>query len=145
MFLPTVSFLCSLSTTTTNGRPTDVYYDNVWPGKTPNWEESSGQEYGCNVLFQQGQLLVNIGSGIRSFPLDDDDEVVWYSVPFGGNDVPMPYIVTRKWTYLLEENVYIANHLRRRKDRNIEDPYWNEYYYWKEESKKVLHHLMVQD
>ena len=116
---------------------TNIHYDQVWIGQTPEYEALSGQEFGCNILFRVKQTLVNVGAAIESFPLESGDQVKWYSVPFGGNDVPMPYVVTKRWTYLIAEHVRVLTQERKRKDPKVEDPYWNEYYHWEEKKDAV--------
>lgn len=72
----------------------------------------------------RGQRLVCIGSSIQTFRLRDaDEQVVSYHSPIGNSDVPYPYLVTTRRTYLVVEGVCVDNGRR-----NMgEDPY-QEYY-----------------
>lgn len=50
-----------------------------------------------------------IGSDIREFKTINGDLIKKYYSPIGNNDVPYPYAIGEKYTYLMIEQVYIPN------------------------------------
>ena len=50
-----------------------------------------------------------IGSDIREFKTINGDIIKKYYSPIGNNDVPYPYAIGEKYTYLMIEQVYIPN------------------------------------
>lgn len=67
--------------------------------------------------FHGNSVLVNIkknkyifiGHDIREITLEKDDKILKYFSPDGNNDVPYPYAVGEKYTYLILEGVCIDN------------------------------------
>jgi hypothetical protein len=64
---------------------------------------------GNTLLFKiDKDTYMYIGEKINLFTLLDD-EIVDYKSPVGNSDVPYPYAVGKKNTYLMIEDVYIKN------------------------------------
>ena len=77
-------------------------YKKLYPGKDPLNISWGGSETGNTVLAQiSANKFVFIGDGAYSFELVDGDEPVLYSSPVGNSDVPYPYLIGKKYTYLL--------------------------------------------
>ena len=77
-------------------------YKKLYPGKDPLKIGWGGSETGNTVLAQiSAKKFVFIGDGAYSFELVDGDEPVLYSSPVGNSDVPYPYLIGKKYTYLL--------------------------------------------
>jgi hypothetical protein len=72
-----------------------------------------------------------IGDAVKTFEPIKDDLILDYQSPIGNSDVPYPYAVGEKYTYLMIENVYIDNAALNKK----EDPY-KQYYGFGDEAKK---------
>ncbi len=72
------------------------------------------------MLFelQDGSYMI-VGESVKTFKIPHGDTIRKYVSPVGNNDVPYPYAVGDKYTYLLIENVRIANELLVEAD----DPY----------------------
>jgi hypothetical protein len=57
---------------------------------------------GNSILLQTAtNRYVFIGDCVYEFSLQEGDSVVTYVSPVGNNDVPYPYIIGEKFTYLL--------------------------------------------
>jgi hypothetical protein len=54
---------------------------------------------------------VYIGNEIKAFQTKQDDMIIKYISPIGNSDVPYPYAIGKKFTYLILENKYIPNEL----------------------------------
>jgi hypothetical protein len=52
-----------------------------------------------------------IGDRIYLFKIQNNDEIIKYYSPIGNNMVPYPYILGKKYTYLMIDEVYIDNNL----------------------------------
>ena len=77
-------------------------YKKLFPGKDPLKISWGGSDTGNTVLAQiSTNKFVFIGDGAYSFELVDGDEPVLYSSPVGNSDVPYPYLIGKKYTYLL--------------------------------------------
>ena len=77
-------------------------YKKLFPGKDPLRISWGGSDTGNTVLAQiSAKKFVFIGDGAYSFELVDGDEPVLYSSPVGNSDVPYPYLIGKKYTYLL--------------------------------------------
>lgn len=80
-------------------------YTKLWVGEDPlgityDWDPSYMR--GNSVLVQKGlNTYIFIGEMIYSFSLEAGDSVEKYVSPVGNNDVPYPYIIGKKNTYLL--------------------------------------------
>lgn len=66
------------------------------------------------LLHIKNNTYIYIGMTIYQF--ESKDYITTYVSPIGNNDVPYPYAVGQKFTYLMEEHKYIENYL-------IWDPY----------------------
>jgi hypothetical protein len=77
-------------------------YKKIYPGKDPLKISWGGSETGNTVLAQiSANKFIFIGDNVYSFELVDGDEPVLYSSPVGNSDVPYPYLIGKKYTYLL--------------------------------------------
>lgn len=77
-------------------------YDNFYPGKDEYLVVNEEDEYvGNTCLLVKNNKYIFIGSKIISFSLMDDDRFVKFCSPLGNSDVPYPYIIGKKYVYLL--------------------------------------------
>ena len=101
-------------------------YKRMFVGKSPHnamtkYSGGYGPRFdGNSMLFQLPDgSYVNIGGCIKAFKPLNGDVIRHYVSPVGNNDVPYPYAVGDKYTYLLAEDVRIPNAAL----GNGEDPY----------------------
>jgi hypothetical protein len=75
--------------------------------------EKRGKRRGNSILLQNmNGKYTYIGDGIREFSAKAGDVIKEYYSPIGNNDVPYPYAVGEKFTYLLvDEVLYVNNDL----------------------------------
>lgn len=72
--------------------------------------EPKGEGKGNSILLQLSKnKYMFIGWKIETFATPDGDEILRYYSPIGNNDVPYPYAIGKKYTYLMIENVYLPN------------------------------------
>lgn len=89
-------------------------YLKVYVGKDPK-----------DPFFDGNSLLVHVEPhkyifiGWDVLEITTPDEIVSFSSPVGGSDVPYPYAIGERNTYLLIEDIYIPNYLR----DETQDPY----------------------
>jgi|SRR5271154_3455912 len=94
-------------------------YKKIFIGDDP--DKPNGMFKGNSILVQKNKhYYIFIGQDIYSFR--PKDEIINYVSPVGNSDVPYPYAVGTENTYLMIENVMIANVARL-----TDDPY--EQYY----------------
>ena len=81
-----------------------------------------GEKFDGNTLLIQvsESTFIHIGGNIIQFSIKD--QPMKFVSPVGNNDVPYPYLIGSKNTYLLAENVFIPND-----ERTKQDPY-DQYY-----------------
>ena len=97
---------------------------------------------GNSILIKLSKhKYISIGWKVEEFKTED--EIVKYVSPIGNSDVPYPYAIGTKYTYLMIENIYIENEFL--KIYGNEDPY-DVYYGFlhdkkKKENKKILENL----
>ena len=85
---------------------------------------------GNTILVQiDTNSYIYIGGMIYSFEIDD--QIIEYISPIGNNDVPYPYAIGTKYTYLMLEQFYVPNN-----KLNVEDPYQQYYAHDKVNFKK---------
>ena len=89
--------------------------DTLKFGRKIGWTPSMK---GNSILAQlPGGKMLYIGSQIYEFSMLPGDEPVTYSSYVGNSDVPYPFLVGKKHTYLMIEHVTIPNeHLAAKKD-----------------------------
>lgn len=81
--------------------------DLGYPGYAPK-----GEGKGNSILLQlTKEKYMFVGWNICTFDVVKGDEILKYYSPIGNNDVPYPFAVGRKYTYLMIENVYLPNEL----------------------------------
>ena len=81
-------------------------------GPLPKGEDKVAFEPGNSILIcVSGNKYIYIGDKIYSFETDDgkDNEIIKYISPVGNNDVPYPYAISEKNTYLMIEDVILDN------------------------------------
>lgn len=79
--------------------------DMGYPGYAPK-----GEGKGNSILLQlTKEKYMFIGWNISTFDIVKGDEIIKYYSPIGNSDVPYPFAVGRKYTYLMIENVYLPN------------------------------------
>ena len=63
------------------------------------------------MICVSGDKYIYIGSEIYSFTTGNGKEnaIVKYISPIGNNDVPYPYAISGKYTYLMIEDVILDN------------------------------------
>jgi hypothetical protein len=89
-------------------------YLKVFIGKS---KRNCKKENGNSILFQiSKQKYIYVGSEIYQFCIDD--VIFGYMSVIGNSDVPYPYAVGNKNTYLLLERTYLPNDVI-----NTKDPY----------------------
>lgn len=87
--------------------------------------DNNPDDDGNSILIQlSDNKYVSIGFNIVTFEIDD--QIINHYSPIGNNDVPYPYFVGEKNTYLILENQYISND-KIINDGTIDYPY-NQYY-----------------
>jgi hypothetical protein len=65
---------------------------------------------GSSILLKQTKnQYTYIGDTVKTFESYDDDKILDYFSPIGNSDVPYPYAVGEKYTYLMIEDVAISN------------------------------------
>jgi hypothetical protein len=99
--------------------------------KTPYEKIFVGSQGSSILLKQSKNKYMYIGDAVKTFEPIKDDVLLDYQSPIGNSDVPYPYAVGEKYTYLMIENVYIDNAALNKK----EDPY-KQYYGFGDEAKK---------
>lgn len=72
-------------------------YDNFYPGK----DGDEDQYVGNTCLLVKNNKYTFIGRKVISFSLQDNDTFVKFCSPLGNSDVPYPYIIGKKYVYLL--------------------------------------------
>ena len=81
----------------------DIKYKKIFVGK-----DSNNKNTGNSLLLQISKnKYIYIGSSIYMFQIDDT--IISYKSPIGNSDVPYPYAIGTKYTYLMIEKVYIDN------------------------------------
>lgn len=92
-------------------------YKNIFIGDDPGYPQFKGN----SILIQiDARKYIYVGWYIYSFKIDDT--ITSYYSRIGNSDVPYPYAVGTKNTYLMSEHVYIPNETIR-----YNDPY-DQYY-----------------
>ena len=104
---------------------------------------AKGDDKGNTILLKLTESKYQfIGLSIQTFETVNNDTILKYYSPVGNNDVPYPYAVGEKYTYLMIESVYIPNEVL---DMN-EGPY--EQYYGHVNKykgiKKLAKHLIMK-
>lgn len=90
---------------------------------------------GNSILLEFSDKYIHIGQNIFSFKTLNNNKIVDYCSPIGGNDVPYPYAVDSDGNvYLMTANVVIKNFYLEKKDY-ANDPY--AYYYKSPYNKKI--------
>lgn len=92
-----------------------IPYQKIFIGENNNKSQFGiGKAKGNTILLQlsQGkyQIIGNMGS-IQTFSTPDSDIITKYYSPIGNSDIPYPFAIGNKYTYLLVENKYIPNEL----------------------------------
>jgi hypothetical protein len=102
-------------------------YENAWIGKC----KSCGKGFDGNSILVKltapTRTYMSIGDRVYTFKTADD--IVQYESPVGNSDVPYPYAVGSKNTYLMLENMFIPNDMR-----TTDDPY--EQYYCRDKGQE---------
>ena len=97
-------------------QPTE--YARLFVGKSPRnrmtaFSGAYGREFdGNSVLFQLADGMSSymfVGESIMTFKAAPGDVIRSYTSPVGNNDVPYPYAVGDKFTYVIREKVRIPN------------------------------------
>jgi hypothetical protein len=85
-------------------------YRKIFPGDNGMKLEHYIGGKGNSVLLEHTHgSYTYIGESIRNFKTIDGDVIRKYYSPIGNNDVPYPYAIGDKYTYLMIEDVYIPN------------------------------------
>lgn len=100
-----------------------VDYKKIFIGNDPKHRSFKGNSIVIEIIPNN---YLYIGSEIYTFKTKD--EIIDYKSPIGNNDVPYPYAIGTKNTYLMIENIYIPNDLKEN-----EDPYAQYYTMRKQE------------
>ena len=91
----------------------DVPYKKLFIGdndKNFPLYEKKGVDKGNSILLLRADSTYQfIGESIKTFKTIDGDKILNYYSPVGNNDVPYPYAVGEKYTYLMIERVYLPN------------------------------------
>ena len=91
----------------------EISYKKIFVGDNTLEQEGyapKGEGKGNSILLQLTKnKYMFIGWKIETFKVPDGDEILNYYSPIGNNDVPYPYAVGKKYTYLMIENVYLPN------------------------------------
>lgn len=103
-------------------------FQKIWLGgndqNLPMYEPKSAHDKGNSILLDLGKgKLMWIGWKVYTFEVEKGDEIQNFYSPIGNNDVPYPYAVGNTHTYLMIEDVSVANELLTKG----QDPY--EHYY----------------
>ena len=97
-----------------------VPYKQVFTGEDDEEMAAEDFEEGNTVL-----AVANNGTGIYIgndiYIFKPKDKILRYYSPIGPNDVPYPYAVGEKYTYLMIENRYVANNVL------VDNPYMQLY------------------
>ena len=81
----------------------DIKYKKIFVGK-----DNNNKNTGNSLLLQISKnKYIYVGSSIYMFQIDDT--IISYKSPIGNSDVPYPYAIGTKYTYLMIEKVYIDN------------------------------------
>ena len=95
--------------------------------------EPKGADKGNTILLKLTDTKYQfIGLSIQTFETIKGENILKYYSPVGNNDVPYPYAVGEKYTYLMIESVYIPNEVL---DAN-EGPY-EQYYVHVHKNKNI--------
>ena len=122
----------------------------------PKGEDKVAFEPGNSILiYVNGNKYIYIGHEIYSFETASgkDNEIIKYISPIGNNDVPYPYAISEKNTYLMIEDVILDNQYLNDSRISSDNQYKNDpyclYYGWcgennlKEKAiklkKKIIH------
>ena len=93
----------------------EIPYKKIFVGDNTLEQEGyapKGEGKGNSILLQLTKnKYMFIGWKIETFTVPDGDEIQNYYSPIGNNDVPYPYAVGKKYTYLMIENAYLPNEL----------------------------------
>lgn len=85
-------------------------YKKIFKIEQPTWAIKRGMSFqnGNSVLIQTSNTsYIWIGWKIEQFTISDP--IIRFFSPIGNNDVPYPYAIGSKNTYLMLENIYIPN------------------------------------
>ena len=90
-----------------------IAYKKIFIGDNTLEQEGyapKGEYKGNSILLQLTKnKYMSIGWKIETFTVPDGDEILRYYSPIGNSDVPYPYAIGKKYTYLMIENVYLPN------------------------------------
>lgn len=109
----------------------NVKYEKIFIGD----DMDKGQHKGNSILLKLSKhKYMFIGWNISTFKVPKN-----YYSPIGNNDVPYPYAIGEKYTYLMLENVYIPTELL-----DFSDDVYNYYYnFFNKKVKSLRMKLMV--
>ena len=103
----------------------DIKYKKIFVGK-----DNKNKNTGNSLLLQISKnKYIYVGSSIYMFQIDDT--IISYKSPIGNSDVPYPYAIGTKYTYLMIEKVYIDNEVLKGsfpKYIDTNDPYAKYYF-----------------
>lgn len=93
----------------------EIPYEKIFVGS-----KFDGNKYLQNGTYIKGNSILlklkntkymYIGHEIYTFDVEKDDEIIKYYSPNGNSDVPYPYAISQKYTYLMIEYVYLPNYI----------------------------------
>ena len=91
----------------------EIPYKEIFIGdndKKQEYYDDKGVYKGNSILLKLTDSKYQyIGESIKTFDTIKGDKIKKYYSPVGNNDVPYPYAVGEKYTYLMIESVYIPN------------------------------------
>ena len=91
----------------------EIPYKEIFIGdndKKQEYYSEKGVYKGNSILLKLSEYKYQyIGESIKTFETVKGDKIKKYYSPVGNNDVPYPYAVGEKYTYLMIETVYIPN------------------------------------
>jgi hypothetical protein len=107
----------------------ETKYKKFWNGgPIPKFKNRKKQLYsfepGNSILISTNiDQYIYIGSEIYSFQTGTsaDEQIENYISLIGNNDVPYPFATSKKYTYLMIENVYIENELLHRETNDCDN------------------------
>lgn len=93
-----------------------VSFKQCWPGgndeKLKMYGPKKAADKGNSILLDLRKgMYMFIGQMVYTFEVEKGDEIQNYYSPIGNNDVPYPYAIGKTHTYLMIENVSVANDL----------------------------------
>lgn len=103
-------------------------FKKIWLGgndqQLKEYNLKSAADKGNSILLDLGKgKYMCIGQTVYTFEVEKGDEIQNYYSPIGNNDVPYPYAIGKTHTYLMIEDVSVANELLTKG----EDPYAHYY------------------